>query len=196
MFRDYHKVQRAVLETTLRLLIEKDLQATSMALISKESGVSTGSIYYYFKSKEEVVNELFRAIVRFYNEAIYTDFNREGSIRERFWRFWENVIRFNMEYPYPFQFLEQYSFSPYIDEAIRQEANRESCGRLAALYTEATEQKLFSAFEPRHMVLMHFGAIAHLEKAYLARQEKLTDEAIQSAIQFCWNAVSLNKAVV
>jgi AcrR family transcriptional regulator len=196
MFRDYHKVERAVLETTLRLLIEKNLQATSMALISKESGVSTGSIYYYFKSKEEVVNELFRGIVKFYNEAIYTEFHREVSIRERFWRFWENVIRFNMEYPLAFQFLEQYSFSPYIDEAIKQEANQESCGQLAALYAEAVQQQLFIEFEPRHMVLMHFGAVAHLEKAYLAKQEKLTEETIQRAIQFCWNAVSLNKAAV
>ncbi|MCL6458999.1 MAG: TetR/AcrR family transcriptional regulator, partial [Gorillibacterium sp.] len=71
MFSKYNKVQQVVLDTTLRLIMEKDLQATSMSLISKEAGVSTGSIYYYFKSKEDIINELYKGIIAFYIETIY-----------------------------------------------------------------------------------------------------------------------------
>jgi AcrR family transcriptional regulator len=48
VFIGYHKVQPAVLERTLELIIEKELQATSMGLIAKKSGVSTRNIYHYF----------------------------------------------------------------------------------------------------------------------------------------------------
>lgn len=193
MFKDYNKVQRAVLETTLRLISEKDLQATSMALISQESGVSTGSIYYYFKSKEDIINELYRGIVNFNKEVLYKDFYTKQSIQERFREFWENVIGFDIEYHNAFEFVEQYSFSPYINDAIKQDANEGYCGPLVKFYAEAIEQQLFNAFDPTIMVLMHFGSVAHLVKAYLATNGDLTDKVIQTAIQSCWNSVSTNK---
>lgn len=197
MFEKYNKVQRAVLETTLQLIMEKDLQATSMALISKQSGVSTGSIYYYFKSKEDIINELYRGIVEFNNEAIYRDFDANLSIQERFWGFWERVIHFNKDNHNAFQFLEQYSFSPYIDEAIKQEATQRSCGPLIKFYTEAIEQQLFIQLDPKLIVLMHFGSAAHVTKAYLANnKDELTNDIVNTVIQSCWNAVSILKTAV
>jgi AcrR family transcriptional regulator len=191
MFEKYNKVQKAVLETTLRLINEKDLQATSMALISKESGVSTGSIYHYFQSKEDIINELYKGIVNFHGEVVLKDFYTNESIQERFQRVWENVIRFTMQYPQGFQFIEQYSFSPYIDDAAKQEAYKGSwCGPLAQLYAEAIKQQIFIDLEPKLMVQMNFGSVVYLIKAYLQNNVDLTDEMIQKVIRSCWNAVS------
>ncbi|WP_220686910.1 TetR/AcrR family transcriptional regulator [Paenibacillus lautus] len=47
-----------MLDTTLRLFRENGLQATSMSMISNESGVSMGSIYNAFSGKEDIVNVL------------------------------------------------------------------------------------------------------------------------------------------
>lgn len=69
MFEEYNKVQKAVLETTLELISEKELQATSMSLISKVSGISTGSIYHYFDNKEAIINELYKGIIKFHSET-------------------------------------------------------------------------------------------------------------------------------
>lgn len=194
MFEKYNKVQRAVLETTLRLLTEKDLQATSMSLISKESGVSTGSIYHYFQSKEDIINELYRGIAKFHGEVVLKDVYTSESIKDRFHQTWENVIRFSMKYSKAFQFLEQYSFSPYIDEATKQEACQGSwCGPLAKFYAEAIEEQLFIELEPKLMVQMHFGSVAYLVKAYLQNNVDLTDEIIQMVIHCCWNGVSKEK---
>ena len=194
MFEKYNKVQRAVLETTLRLISEKDLQATSMNLISKESGVSTGSIYHYFQSKEDIINELYRGIVEFHGEVVLKEFYTSESIQERFRQVWENIIRFNMKYPKAFQFIEQYSFSPYIDEATKQEACQGGWyGPVAKLYTEAIEKLLFIELEPKLMVQMHFGSVVYLVKAYLRNDVDLTDEMIQTVIYSCWNAVSREK---
>ena len=195
MFTKYNKVQKAVLETTLELISEKDLQATSMALISQMSGVSTGSIYHYFQSKEDVINELYKAIVQFSGEVVLKDFYSSDSIQQRFKRTWENVIRFNMNYPKGFQFIEQYSFSPYIDEAAKQEACQGGwCGALSNLYAQAVEQQLFIELGPRLMVQMHLGSVVYLTKAYFQKNIDLTDESIQIVIHSFWNAVSKVKA--
>lgn len=194
MFEKYNKVQRAVLETTLRLINEKELQATSMSLISKESGVSTGSIYHYFESKEDIINELYKGIVKFNGERVLKDFYTSETIQMRFWHTWGNVIRFTRQYPKGFQFIEQYSFSPYIDDAAKQEAYKGSwCGPLAKLYAEAIEKQLFIDLDPKLMVQMNFGSVVYLIKAYLQNNVDLTEELIQKVIRSCWNAISKEK---
>lgn len=194
MFEKYNKVQKAVLETTLRLINEKELQATSMSLISKESGISTGSIYHYFDSKEAIINELYKGIVKFHGEVVLKDFYTNESIEARFRKTWENFIRFGIKYPKGSQFIEQYSFSPYIDDEVKQEAYDGSwCGPFAKLYAEAVKEKLFIELEPKLMVQMNYGSMVYLLKAYFQNNLDLTDDVIQTVIYSCWNAVSKKK---
>ena len=189
MFEEYNKVQKAVLETTLDLISEKELQATSMSLISKESGISTGSIYHYFDSKEAIINELYKGLVRFHSEQILKGFYSSETIQAQFQLVWKNFIRFGISYPKAFQFIEQYSFSPYITDEVKQEAHDEVwCGEVSKFYEKAIEQKLFIELEPKLMVQMHYGAMVYLLKSYFQGNTDLTNNVIQTAIYSCWNA--------
>ncbi|MFC5405342.1 TetR/AcrR family transcriptional regulator [Cohnella soli] len=195
MFVSYNKVQRAVLETTLHLIIEKELQATSMSLIAKKSGVSTGSIYHYFDSKEAIINELYRGIVKFNGEQVLDGFFTDEPIRIRLERAWEKLIRVSLEYPQGFQFIEQYSFSPYIRAEIKQMSYDAGwCGPLDKLYQEAIDAKVFKDhLDPHVMVQMHYGSLVYVVKGALNGQLEINDELIRQLIQSCWDSVALNK---
>ncbi|WP_028560311.1 TetR/AcrR family transcriptional regulator [Paenibacillus pinihumi] len=194
MFDRYNKVQKAVLETTLSLIIEKELQATSMSLIAKKSGISTGSIYHYFDSKETIINELYKAIVLFNGEYVLQNVYTDEPLRTRLERAWENMIRLSLEYPKGFQFIEQYSFSPYIhDESKRQAYEGGWCGPLKQLYQEAVEQGLFIPMDPFSMVQMHYGSFVYVIKAHLNREVAITDDLIRQLLQVTWNSVSADK---
>lgn len=52
-----------VLETALRMFRSKGFAKTTMRAIATEAGVSLGSAYYYFASKDELVLELYRESV-------------------------------------------------------------------------------------------------------------------------------------
>ncbi|MDQ0897620.1 MULTISPECIES: TetR/AcrR family transcriptional regulator [unclassified Paenibacillus] len=192
MFENYNKVQQAVLETTLNIIIRKELQATSMALIAKESGVSTGNIYHYFKSKEDIVNELYKAIVTFNGEYVRGGLLKGTTIREKFELGWNRVIELGKQYPQGFQFIEQYSFSPYIYEEVKQEVYTGGwCGPMNELYQEAIQEKLFIPMNPKMMVQMHYGTFVYMLKAHLQGIFELSSEDVSSAIRSCWNAVTL-----
>lgn len=191
MFDKYHKVQKAVLETTLSLIIERELQATSMSLIAKESGVSTGNIYHYFNSKESIINELYKAIVMFNGEKVLEGFYSDEPIRVRIERAWEKLIRLSLEYPQGFRFIEQYSFSPYIYDDVKKEAYEGGwCGPLEKLYAQAIQEKLFIEMDPSLMAQMHYGSFVYVVKAYLHGKFTLSDEEIKSLIEATWNSVS------
>lgn len=56
-----------ILDTMQKLMTEKSTQAISVSDIAKEAGIGKGSIYYYFKSKEEILEAV---IERTYSKAI------------------------------------------------------------------------------------------------------------------------------
>ncbi|GEO25627.1 TetR family transcriptional regulator [Alicyclobacillus acidoterrestris] len=191
MFEKYKKSQKAVLETALRLLSENDLQATSMSMISSESGVSMGSIYNSFTGKEDIVNELFTSIVEFQTEIVLKDFYDGSAIHERFAKVWRKVFETSVDYPDAFQFIERYSLSPYIRDASKKAAYQSNwCGPLSQLYAEAIQKGLFIAGEPRLMVQMHWGTVVYLVKGHLQGNLELSPEVVRMTICSCWNSVS------
>ena len=56
-----------ILDTMLELLEEKKGESCSVSDIAKKAGIAKGGLYYYFKSKEEVVDAL---VERTYQEII------------------------------------------------------------------------------------------------------------------------------
>jgi AcrR family transcriptional regulator len=53
------QTRTAITEAALRLFREKGYEATTMRAIAREAGVSTGNAYYYFGSKEELVQQFY-----------------------------------------------------------------------------------------------------------------------------------------
>lgn len=47
----------AIVEAALRLFREHGYEATTMRAIAQEAGVATGNAYYYYGSKEELIQE-------------------------------------------------------------------------------------------------------------------------------------------
>jgi AcrR family transcriptional regulator len=53
------QTRAAIAEAALRLFREHGYEATTMRAIAKEAGVATGNAYYYFGSKEELIQEYY-----------------------------------------------------------------------------------------------------------------------------------------
>lgn len=192
MFDEYNDVQKVILSTTLKLITKKELQATSMSLISKESGVSTGNIYHYFKSKEEIINELFIGIVHECTKRVLNTPHVEKAVYDNFRQLWRSYINFCKDYPEAFMFYEQYSFSPYINSSVREKAAEMNIFRaLTDLYREAVHQGLLSScFTPEIMVTMNYGSIVYVIKNSIEQCFVLTEELIENIINSCWDTFS------
>jgi AcrR family transcriptional regulator len=53
------QTRAAIVEAALRLFRETGYEATTMRAIAREAGVSTGNAYYYFGSKDELIQEFY-----------------------------------------------------------------------------------------------------------------------------------------
>lgn len=71
-----------ILNTSYRLFAEKGFDQTSMSFIAKELGITKPAIYYYFSSKEKLIQTLFDYII---DEIKFTNFfNHQEYTKENF----------------------------------------------------------------------------------------------------------------
>jgi len=72
-----------VLATALRLFTRKGYFSTSMRDITRESAVSTGSVYHYFKDKEGVAAALYQSMIERMRDALQQIDSEHGTAHDR-----------------------------------------------------------------------------------------------------------------
>lgn len=72
-----------IVETALRLFRERGYEATTMRGIAKEAGVSVGNAYYYFGSKEELIQAYYDELQKEHNVACRAVLDRESDFAPR-----------------------------------------------------------------------------------------------------------------
>lgn len=90
--------RKAILDATLRIFAEQGIAHAPTSAISKAAGVAEGSLFTYFKSKDELMNELYREIRLDFDRAL-TDFpcNSDPETRLRF--MWNRFVDLGVAQP-------------------------------------------------------------------------------------------------
>ncbi|MET3983393.1 AcrR family transcriptional regulator [Streptomyces sp. PvR034] len=72
-----------ILETALKLFQERGYDKTTMRGIAKEAGVSVGNAYYYFESKEHLVQGFYDRIGSSHQAAVRPILENESDLQKR-----------------------------------------------------------------------------------------------------------------
>ncbi|MED1739583.1 TetR/AcrR family transcriptional regulator [Bacillus swezeyi] len=67
--------QEAIVEAAFTLIARHGLKSTSLSMIASEVGISKPAIYYYFSSKEELVDYLFHLVFDDHHFSAYFSIN-------------------------------------------------------------------------------------------------------------------------
>ncbi len=69
--------------SAITLFCEKGIQQTSIDQIAKSAGVAKGTIYLYFKNKEEIVFTIWDILTQQHEEVFYKQINSNMSAKEK-----------------------------------------------------------------------------------------------------------------
>ena len=111
------------LAAALRLFVENGVQRTSTAEIAKEAGTAAGTLFLYFPTKQSLIDELVLGTGKQQAETIQAAIRPEHSARERFWTIWSSSVRWFIESPESFRFIQQVRDSAVVSEAVVRESN-------------------------------------------------------------------------
>ncbi len=98
--------RNAILSAATEVFAERGLGAATSA-ISHAAGVAEGTLFTYFKTKDDLVNALYREIKLELADAMMSDFPRRASVRRRFQHVWDRYAKWGIANPKQYRVLQQ-----------------------------------------------------------------------------------------
>lgn len=112
----------ALLQAALTLFTEHGFHGTPTSKIAKEAGVATGTLFHYFGTKEELINQLYLGIKQDLGQRLVEGVHNEPTLRSKIRKIWLNFVVWSLENSKKLLFFNQFSSSPYISNLTRDEA--------------------------------------------------------------------------
>jgi len=178
----------AILDAALELISERGFHNTPVSLIAETAGVSTGIVYHYFSSKEELISELYKKIKLETIRAMLTDCSEDLALRERFLGIWFNLVHYSLSHPVQGLFLEQFENSPYI-KCVQEKDFAQAVAPFFDLFQQGVKEETFKPLPPLVLFDLGFSAAISLVKRHVAGVVVLDDELVQAVADACWDAV-------
>jgi AcrR family transcriptional regulator len=114
-----------ILTTALRLFTEYGVDATPTSRISKEAGVSTGTLFHYFPDKDKLVGALYLSIKKDMAAAIRNNADPSLPTKPRIEKAIRGFIFWGVANQQKVRFIDQCHNYPGIGEDVRQEIYEE-----------------------------------------------------------------------
>lgn len=182
-------MRRRILTAALTVFAERGFHGAAVPLVAVSAGVGTGTLYRYFESKEQLVNEVFRDAKARLKAAIFTDMNLTQEPRALFLDLWGRLGAFARTEPLAFQFLEMQDHVPYLDAQSR-DAERAVLAPIWLLGTERLAHAHGASPPMEVTIAMVWGALVGLLKAERLGYLTLTPAMLDAAGVACWALLS------
>ena len=177
-----------ILNATLKLVSENGFHGTPTSQIAQEANVGTGTIYRYFKNKDELIDELYKHLKREMAQAVMEGYSTDLPMRDRFCHLWTNTVNYYINHPEETAFLEQYANSPYL---------KEDTADILAEYFQTIFEYVAHGIREGVMKDLHFEMWASLTfevavslaKKHRAGTIVMDEVTIEQAVGACWDAI-------
>ncbi len=108
-----HDKRERILAAALELFAEQGFHGAPTSAIAARAGIGVGTIYRYFKDKDDLIQQLFRQLHQSFRLRLTADLSPEQPVRARFITIFSRLLRLFIDAPQEFRFMEQYYYSPY-----------------------------------------------------------------------------------
>lgn len=181
--------RQAIFDATMELVSEHGFHRTSMSMIIRESGVSSGCIYHYFKGKDEIIVELYKDLKKKAARYYMADFVPDEPTRLQLRKIVRNYFRFTAKNPHATAFKSQFISSPYMTAELEAETIS-YFSAFTEVFENAQRETLLKDL-PKPVVGVFLIDVSNglVNQASLGNLE-LTDELIDAVTECVWQAIS------
>ncbi|SFM78577.1 TetR/AcrR family transcriptional regulator [Methanolobus profundi] len=113
--------RQTILDASLILFTDRGFHGTPTSLIAKEAGVATGTLFHYFKTKEELIDTLYLEIKKESGSVLEDAASCGDSCREKLDNVSNALADWGLDNPRKIYFMQQFCYSPYISSTAQEE---------------------------------------------------------------------------
>jgi len=178
-----------IFEATLDLIHEKGLQDSPMSSLAERANVGVGTIYRYFKNKDELLNELFEYQSKYVHEAMLMDYSEDNSYEVRFKLICLNLLNHYLDNPRSFRFIEQFIYSSHIMATTYDEVSSGSLAPMVDFFAEAKEHGAMKNAPIELIVSFIHGPIVTMVLQHMTGRINIDDSIKEIAVASCWDSL-------
>ena len=118
--------QEKILEAALKLFVEYGFHGTPTSKIAQEAGVANGTLFHYYKTKDDLIIAIYVHIKRQLSACVdFTD-TSIADPKERYRKNYLNALNWSLDHVSAFRFLQQFMTSPYLMLLAPEDVQKES----------------------------------------------------------------------
>ena len=178
--------KHAILKATIHLIALEGM-ATSTSKIAKQAGVSEGTIFTYFATKNTLLNEVYLEIKQQLS-TIFSAISNESSLKEQVYKIWKSYILWGLTHQDEYQVLATLSLSPLITQEIKTLGGHNFCD-ISTVLEEVISQGNLSKYSLEYVGAL-MVAMANTTIQYISIKNKDQSDLIDDAFHAFWLAIS------
>jgi len=181
-----------IIRAALELIAEQGFHGAPMAMIAERAGVGAGTIYRYFENRDVLINELYRELEEMMYPVILDGYSTEAPFRARFLHLGTALLRYFIEHPLHFRYLEQFHNSPYgvafrRDKLLGNKTGR--CDAYRELFDQGLAQQVLKDFPLVVLFDLAFGPLISVARDHILGFVHLDEAMITRTIEACWDGI-------
>lgn len=178
-------VNRILLATEKRI-VQDGLQNLSMRNIAKEADIAAGTLYLYFKTKEDLLHCLATQLLECYNRYLSFEFNPEMELFQQYQALIKKKWLFLTE---RLDLVKQFQAVIGIDELIRDTIADENSFWNQLIF-EGKRQKLIVDLPNELLYSFSIGTLVDIKYLQKLNQEIHFEEYLDEIILRTWKAIT------
>jgi len=179
--------RNAILAAAAEIVAEQGLAAPT-AKIAKLARVAEGSLFTYFATKDELLNQLYLEVKSDLREAILSALPKAASARDKLRHAWQQYVHWGVSFPEKRKVLAQLGVSERISAQSKAEGNR----AFAEINTLLQESIVTGALRERPPAFAGalMGALAEATMDFMAKDPPQAEAYATSGFEAFWNAIA------
>lgn len=180
-----------IIRAALELIAENGFHGAPMAMIAQKAGVGAGTIYHYFPGKDALITELYHELEDKILTAVMEGYPAGKATEECFLHVGNALLRYFINNPLAYRYIEQYHNSPY-GVSVRRDRMRgktEDKNIYRTILEQGTMNKDLKDLPLFIQFALAIGPLLMLARDHILGLTQLNDNLINQTIKASWDSI-------
>jgi AcrR family transcriptional regulator len=181
--------RNAILDAATRVFAERGPTAAPTSEISKQAGVAEGTLFTYFKTKDDLINALYREIKLELADTMMSDFPRKKSVRTRLRHVWDGYVNWGVKNPEQRKVLAQLQVSGMLSKESL-EAGSAPFVEMQNTTRDAIERHILRADLPIELISKMLAAVAEATTDLIVLKPAMANKYRNGGFEIYWAGIA------
>jgi AcrR family transcriptional regulator len=183
--------QQEILNAALKLFVEYGFHGTPTSKIAHAAGVANGTLFHYFKTKDDLIIALYLEIKSRMGQCVEGWLSNGDSLKSALRNFFLSNLQWALNNQLEFKFIQQFSSSPF-QSLVPVDQSSEQMVQFFSMIQSGIKEEILKPVKPELIFILGssnlYGVFQYLTTTDLC--EEIKNEVISQTFEMFWDMIT------